>query len=127
MVGEDAVGVEVGEALEIDEVGVEADRLGDEGDGVLHRVAGEQHALFGHPHHGGVVAVDVDVDDLEAKAAHVEAHAVVEGRVGRTSGSIPGGPPSVPASILRLLAVSRSAVRAVAITSQSAKAAVPAM
>ena len=47
-------------------------------------------------------------------------------RVGRTSGSIGGGPSSVPASIAARLASSSSAVRAVARISQSAKASLPA-
>ena len=126
VVGQDAVGGERGEPLEVDEVRVEAVGLGDVGDGVLHRVAGEQHALLGQPHHRGVVAVDVDVDELEAEAADVEAHAVLEGQGGEDERVDARRPASAPASMARLFAVSRSAVRAVAMTSQSAKAAVPA-
>ena len=80
VVGEDAIGVERPEPLQVDQVGVETVGLGDVGHGVLHRVAGEQHALLGHPHDSGVVAVDVDVDQLEAKAADVEAQALIEGQ-----------------------------------------------
>ena len=106
---------------------IEAAGLGDVGDGVLHRVAGEQHVLLGHPHHGGVVAVDVDVDQLEAKAAHVEAHAVVEGQGGEDQRIDPGR--AAQRSRLDRAPASRRAARPcarVAITSQSAKAAVPA-
>jgi hypothetical protein len=48
-------------------------------------------------------------------------------RVGRISGEIAGGPARRPSSISARCAVMSSAVRAFAITSQSANASVPAM
>ena len=45
VVGQDAIGVQVPEALEVGQVAFEAVGLGDVGDGVLQRVAGEQQAV----------------------------------------------------------------------------------
>ena len=80
-------------------MGVEALGLIDVGDRVLHRVPAEEEALLGEPDDRRVVAVDVDLDQLDLGAAEVEALGAGEGAVGRTSGSIGGGPSSVPASI----------------------------
>jgi hypothetical protein len=127
VVGQDAIGIQVPEALEVGQVAVEAVGLGEIGDRVLQRVAGEQQALARQPDHGGVVAVDVDVDELEAPAPDLEGRTLIERAGGEDERVDPGGPALVPASIASRSAASASAVRAVAITSQSAKTAVPAM
>jgi hypothetical protein len=57
VVGQDAIGIELPQALEVDQMAVEPVGLGEEGDGVLQRVAGQQQALVGEPDDRGIVAM----------------------------------------------------------------------
>ena len=111
VVGKDAIGVERPQPLEIDEVGVEALRLVDVGDGVLHRVAAEQQPLLGQPDDGRRRRCGCSTwISSSARRPTSRLQALAKARVGRISGSIAGGP-SCARSIARLSVRAARAVR----------------
>jgi hypothetical protein len=101
--GQDPVGIQGGQLVEAGEVAVEAVGLGDVGDGVLERVAREEDALFGQPQHRRVIAVDVEVDELDAPRPTSRRQALVEGQGGEDERVDPGRPGQGPASMVVLL------------------------
>ena len=114
-------------ALELVEVQLEPVGLAHVRDGVLERVGGQQQAFGGEVDDRLVLAVDVELHELDLQGR--QSRGVMRSSnvvVGSTSGEIAGGPWCVPASIAARCSARRSAVRRLAMISQSANASVPA-